>query len=74
MSAHILLNLLNKLRKTDKMQGLQNIISFFRNEFKKFNNTQGRWLDPIYHMMFKLFCFHFFGVKMSRVCQVYATL
>ena len=68
------LNLLNKLRKIDKMRGLQNILSFFRNEFKKFNNTQGRWFDSIYHMMFKLFCIRFFGVKMSRVCQIYATL
>ena len=37
MSAHVLLNLLNKLRKRDKMQGLLNILSLFRNEFKKFN-------------------------------------
>ena len=31
MSAHVLLNLLNKLGKRDKMQG---------NEFDKFNNTR----------------------------------
>ena len=29
MSAHVLLNLLNKLRKRDKMQGLPSIISLF---------------------------------------------
>ena len=29
MSAHVLLNLLNKLRKRDKMQGLLIILSFF---------------------------------------------
>ena len=39
MSAHDLLNLLNKLRKGDKMRGLSNILSLFRNEFNKFNNT-----------------------------------
>ena len=40
MSAHVLLNLLNKLGKRDKM----------RNEFNKFNNTRARMLDSIYHM------------------------
>ena len=39
MSAHVLLNLLNELGKSDKMQGLRSILSFFRNEFNKFNNT-----------------------------------
>ena len=38
MSAHVLLNLLNKLRKRDKMRGLQSILSLFRNEFNEFNN------------------------------------
>ena len=36
MSAHVLLNLLNKLRKRDKMRGLPSILSLFRNEFNKF--------------------------------------
>ena len=39
MSAHVLLNLLNKLRKRDKMQALPSILSFFRSKFDKFNNT-----------------------------------
>ena len=39
MSAHVLLNLLNKLRKRDEMQGLPSILSLFRYEFNKFNNT-----------------------------------
>ena len=39
MSAHILLNLLNELGKRDKMRGLPSIVSLFRNEFNKFNNT-----------------------------------
>ena len=29
MSAHVLLNLLNELRKRDKMQGLPSILSLF---------------------------------------------
>ena len=32
MSAHALLNLLNKSRKTDKMQGMPSILSLFHNE------------------------------------------
>ena len=36
MSAHVLLNLLNKLGgKSDKMLGLTNILSFLYNMFKK---------------------------------------
>ena len=50
MSAHVLLNLLNKLGKRDKMRGLPSIISLFRNEFNEFNNTRARMLDSIYHM------------------------
>ena len=37
MSAHVLLNLSNELRKRDKMRGLPSILSLFRNEFNKFN-------------------------------------
>ena len=51
MSAHVLLNLLNELRKRDKMLGKPRILSLFRNEFNKFNNTRARMLDSIYHMM-----------------------
>ena len=50
MSAHVLLNLLNELGKRDKMRGLPSILSLFRNEFNKFNNTRARVLDSIYHM------------------------
>ena len=50
MSAHVLLNLLNKLGKRDKMRGLSSILSLFRNEFNKFINTRARMLDSIYHM------------------------
>ena len=50
MSAHVLLNLLIKLGKRDKMQGLPSILSLFRNEFNKFNNTRAQMLDSIYLM------------------------
>ena len=50
MSAHVLLNLLNELGKRDKMRGLPSILSLFRNEFNKFNNTRARMLDSIYHI------------------------
>ena len=50
MSAHVLLNVLNELGKRDKMRGLPSILSLFRNEFNKFNNTRARMLDSIYHM------------------------
>ena len=39
MHAYILLNLLNELRKRDKMRGLPSILSLFCNDFNKFNNT-----------------------------------
>ena len=48
MSAHVLLNLLSEFGKRDKMRGLSSILSFFRNEFNKFNNTGARMLDFIY--------------------------
>ena len=50
MSARILLNLSNELGKRDKMRGLPSILSLFRNEFNKFDNTKARILDSIYHM------------------------
>ena len=54
MSAHVLLNLLNELGKSDKMRGLPSILSLFRKEFKKFNNTKAQMLDSIYHYDIKI--------------------
>ena len=53
MSAHVM-NLLNELRKRDKMQGLPSILSLFHNQFNEFNNTRARMLDSIYHMTLRL--------------------
>ena len=39
MSAHVLLNLLNVLRKSDKRRGLPHILSLFHSRFNQFNNT-----------------------------------
>ena len=55
MSAHVLLNLLNELRKRDKMRGLPSVLFLFRNEFNECNNTAARMLDSIYHMTLKSF-------------------
>ena len=62
MSAHVLLNLLNKLWKGDQTRGLSSILSLFHNEFNKFNNTGARKLDSIYHMTSKL-------IKISFLCE-----
>ena len=42
------------------MRGLPSILSLFRNEFNKFNNTRARMLDSIYHMTNTLKS-HFWG-------------
>ena len=51
MSAHVLFILLNELGKRDKMRGF--ILSLFRNEFNKFNNTRAQMLNSISHMASK---------------------
>ena len=48
MSAHVLLNLLNELEKSDIMRGLPSILSLLHNKFNKFNYTRARKLDSIY--------------------------
>ena len=50
MRAHVILNLLNELGKRDKMRGLPSILSLFRNEFIKFNNTRAQMLGSLYYM------------------------
>ena len=50
MGVHVLLNLLNEFGKGDKRRGLPSILSLFRNEFNKFNNTRAQMLDSFYHM------------------------
>ena len=52
MTAPVLLILLNELGNRDKMPGLPSILSLFRYEFNKFNNTRVRMLD--YQMALRL--------------------
>ena len=83
MSAHVLLNLLNELGKSDRMRacrafyrffattemrGLPSMLSLFRNVFNKFNNTGERMLDSIHHITLNYSKSHF------RNENVYATL
>ena len=74
MSAHVLLNLLNELGKIDKMRGLSSILSLFRNEFNKFNNTRARMLDSICHMTLRLLEISFLALKRYTFVIMYATL
>ena len=71
MRAHVLLNLLNKLRKRDKMRGLPTILSLCRNEFNKFNNTGARMLDSHDIKVLKI---AYYSVKMSRFCHILRNL
>ena len=66
MNAHVLLNLLNKLWKSDKMRGLPSILSLFLNKFNKFNRTGAEMIDSIYHMTLKILKNHIFGVKKPK--------
>ena len=54
MSAHLLLNLLNKLGKEIKCEACTAFFLLFRNEFNKFNNTRAQMLDSIYNMALRL--------------------
>ena len=69
MSAHVLLNLLNEFGKRSKMRGLPSILSLFRNEFNKVNNTRARILDSFYHVT-NTFKSHFWrkNVIISSLC------
>ena len=51
MSVHVLLNLLNELVKSDKLQGLSSILSLFATSLM---NRLARILDSIYHMTLRI--------------------
>ena len=59
------MNLLNELRKIDKMRGLTSILSLFRNEFNKFNNTGAHLSDSI-----KITLKSYFVVKTLGFCHM----
>ena len=73
MSAHVLLNLLNELRKRDKMRGLPSILSLLRNEFNKFNNTRARNVR-FYLSYGKYFEISFLALKRYQFVIMYAML
>ena len=47
MSAHVLLNLLNKLGKKIRCEALPSILSIFPNKFNKVNNSGTRMQDSV---------------------------
>ena len=53
MSAHVLLNLLNELRKRDKYEDCRAFYLFFATSLITFNKTGARMLDFIYQMTFR---------------------
>ena len=66
MSAHVLLNLLNKLGEKIRFEALPSILLVFPNEFNKFNNTGARMQDSIYHMTLKSHFISKFCIKTLR--------
>ena len=50
MSAHVLLNILNKFGKKIRCETSPSIVSVFPNMFNTFNNTGARMQDSVYHM------------------------
>ena len=73
MSAHVLLNLLNKLGKSDKMRGLLSILSLFRKEFNKFINTAARMSDSIYHITLNLIKIAFWSENIN-ICHLLSNI
>ena len=70
MSAHVILNLLIKLGKSDKMRGLPSICDFFATSLiHSILQEHTRILDYIYHMTLKLFEI-IFGVKTLGFCHM----
>ena len=72
MSAYVLLNLLNNLRKSDQIRCFPSILSLFHNNFNKFNKTRARMVDSIYHMTLKLPKITFLVWKLQDFAIFYA--
>ena len=51
--AHVLLNLLIELGEKIRCDALPSILSISSNELNKFNNTEARMQDSLYHMALK---------------------
>ena len=74
MSAYVLLNLLKKLGKSDKMRVLTSILSLFCNQFNKFNSTRALMLDSFYHIDIITLKSHFWRKKCYNFIIMNATL
>ena len=70
MRAHVLFHLSKKKGESNKMRGLPNSISLFRNEFNKFDETRARMFDSIYHMTLEILKNPIFDLKTSRFCHL----
>ena len=68
MNAHILLNLLNQLRKRDKNLMLAKHLYLFSNKYNKLNNTAAQILSSIYHMTINYFEIYILDVKNLDFC------
>ena len=69
MSAYVLLNELNELVKGDKMRGLPTLINSIIQEHELLINARFKLSYDV-----KIILLSLFGMKMSRFCQIYATL
>ena len=67
MSAHVLLNLSNELGKKIRCEAVPSILSVFPNEFNKFNDTEARMQDSVYHMTLKSHFISEFCTKTSQL-------
>ena len=74
LSVQVLLNLLNKLRKSDKMRGLPSILSLFLNLFNELNKTSPQIVDSIYHRTLKSIKNHIFLRENVKILSFYVLL
>ena len=70
MIAHFLLNLLNELRKSDKMRDLSSILSLFPMSLINSIQYKSTMLDSIYHMTLKLIENRFLAFQTSKFCHL----
>ena len=70
MSAHVLLNLLNKVGKKIRCKALTSVLLVFLNEFNKFNNTGAVMQDSNYHDNKIAFCIISDSCSKTSRCQI----
>ena len=66
MSAHVLLNLLNKFGEKIRSEAVPSIFLVFPKKFNKFSNTRARMQDSIYYNTLKSHFISDFCTKTSR--------